>query len=322
MRWIFYVFCLLLRINFLGATETPIVGILALEPYGIQKFYPNLHISSYISASYVKFLESSGARVIPVWIGQSLEYYERVVRFTNGMLFPGGATYFNESKGYAEAAKIIFRLAEELNDRGIYYPLIGICLGMQVLAFASAGGKDIRIGCDAMKVSLPLEFDPNYSESRVFKDTPKEILSDLRDKNVTYNYHKYCLTDEVLNDNNLTDIWRIVTRNDDIHGKKFISIMEHKKYPFYGFQFHPEKSKFEFQERLMIPHDLYNRRVSQFFADFTVGECSKNNNTFPDRNIEHRSLIYNFNVVLGPINCSYLQLYLFTDSEPAQYQLV
>jgi hypothetical protein len=39
--------------------------------YSIADFYPNS--TSYISASYVKFLESAGARVVPVLINQVKE---------------------------------------------------------------------------------------------------------------------------------------------------------------------------------------------------------------------------------------------------------
>jgi hypothetical protein len=49
--------------------ERPIIGVLAQEiSYSLVDFFPNS--SSYISASYVKFLEAAGARVVPVLINQ------------------------------------------------------------------------------------------------------------------------------------------------------------------------------------------------------------------------------------------------------------
>lgn len=45
----------------------PIIGILAQETsYKIESMYPGEY-KSFIAASYVKFVEMGGARVIPVW---------------------------------------------------------------------------------------------------------------------------------------------------------------------------------------------------------------------------------------------------------------
>lgn len=54
--------------------ETPIVGIVAqeLDP-SMQKSYPVFN--SYIAASYVKAVESSGARVVPIPINKNESYY-------------------------------------------------------------------------------------------------------------------------------------------------------------------------------------------------------------------------------------------------------
>lgn len=48
------------------AADAPIIGILSQETYIVEKYFPEKH-DSYIAASYVKFLESAGARVVPVW---------------------------------------------------------------------------------------------------------------------------------------------------------------------------------------------------------------------------------------------------------------
>lgn len=54
--------------------ERPIVGILAQEVTDIiSKKYP--YSKSYIAASYVKAIEGSGARVIPIFINKNEAYY-------------------------------------------------------------------------------------------------------------------------------------------------------------------------------------------------------------------------------------------------------
>ena len=54
--------------------------------------YKSAGYKSFISASYVKFIESGGARVVPVFINQTDEYYQMIHNSTNGLLLPGGAS--------------------------------------------------------------------------------------------------------------------------------------------------------------------------------------------------------------------------------------
>ena len=59
----------------------------------------NSNYTSYIAASYVKFVESGGSRVVPILIDQSDDYYQMIFSSTNGLLIPGGAQDFDDS-GY------------------------------------------------------------------------------------------------------------------------------------------------------------------------------------------------------------------------------
>ena len=57
----------------------------------------NSSYKSYIAASYVKFVESGGARVVPVLIDQPDEYYQMIFNSTNGLVLPGGTQEFDNS---------------------------------------------------------------------------------------------------------------------------------------------------------------------------------------------------------------------------------
>ena len=46
--------------------------------------------NSYIAASYVRFLESAGARVVPILYDESRKSIKEKVSKLNGLLFPGG----------------------------------------------------------------------------------------------------------------------------------------------------------------------------------------------------------------------------------------
>jgi len=56
--------------------ERPVIGILTQEvnwSYSLRKLAPLTH--SYIAASYVKSIEASGGRVVPVFTNRTTEYY-------------------------------------------------------------------------------------------------------------------------------------------------------------------------------------------------------------------------------------------------------
>lgn len=76
----------------------PIIGILSQElSRSLIEAFPNGTYNSYISASYVKYIESAGAQVVPVLINQTTDYYEMLFASLNGILIPGGAASIYDS---------------------------------------------------------------------------------------------------------------------------------------------------------------------------------------------------------------------------------
>ena len=79
----------------------PIIGILSQDlTDDLAAKEEGSSYSSYIAASYVKFVESGGARVVPVFVNQSDWYYDMIFKDTNGLLIPGGTQSFDNSGKY------------------------------------------------------------------------------------------------------------------------------------------------------------------------------------------------------------------------------
>ncbi|XP_072392951.1 gamma-glutamyl hydrolase-like [Diabrotica undecimpunctata] len=310
-------FKVVILISFLYATncaETPIIGILT-QPSDYYDY------DTFIAASYVKFVESAGARVIPIWINQSIEYYERVVSYTNGVLFPGGAASLVQPGGYGDTAKIIYRLAVNLNKEGNYYPIWGTCLGFEVIPYVEVG-VDTVVNCSVSIGGQSLNFKRDFRESRLFQNLSEEIFEILSSKNVTYNYHDYCLTSNSLFDYGIFD-WKIITTNKDNNGLEYISTMENLKYPFYAVQYHPEKNGYEFAEGYHFPHEVYSIKIMQYYANFFVHETRKNQNSFPNTELVLKSLIYNYNTKFsGRDQNYYYMMYGFYETDYENNQLV
>lgn len=62
------------------------------------------------------------------------------------------------------------------------------------------------------------------------------------------------------------------------------------RYPFYGFQFHPEKPLFEHNPFAQIPHNIYARIVSMYFSTFFASEAAKSSRAPSDPQTEWSQL--------------------------------
>lgn len=55
------------KLDQLERNDSPIIGVLAQEiSYHLNTKYPGVY-TSYIAASYIKFVEGGGARAVPIW---------------------------------------------------------------------------------------------------------------------------------------------------------------------------------------------------------------------------------------------------------------
>ncbi|XP_059442074.1 uncharacterized protein LOC132174432 [Corylus avellana] len=68
----------------------PVIGILSHPGDGASGRLSNATNASYIAASYVKFVESAGARVIPLIYNEPPEILFEKLNLVNGVLFTGG----------------------------------------------------------------------------------------------------------------------------------------------------------------------------------------------------------------------------------------
>lgn len=106
--------------------------------------------------------------------------------------------------------------------------------------------------------------------------------------------------------------WKILSKNQDVNGIEFVSSVEHKKYPFYGIQFHPEKVQYEWIRNQNIAHSANAVLVAQWFAKFFVDESRRNSNKFLTTDEENRYLIYNYQPIYTAMHkSSFQQCYLF-----------
>ncbi|XP_068618378.1 gamma-glutamyl hydrolase-like [Battus philenor] len=294
--------------------DRPIIGVLSQEQsFYLHGKYPKENFTSYIAASYVKDIEASGARVVPILIGKNREYYKEIMSKLNGVLFPGGATYFNQSDGYADAGQHIYELAIELNEAGDYFPIFGTCLGFELLIIIASGRgeKENRIRCYSY-TNLPLNFTNDFRSSKMFRDAPANVIHILAHEDVTINAHQFCIVDKNLESHDLVKDWYVSSYSKDDYGVDFIATIEHRRYPFYGVQFHPEKNSFEWKLSKNYAHSINAIKANRYFMDFFVRECRRNHHAFANASEENQYVIYNYEPYFtGKLGSMYHQCYFF-----------
>ncbi|XP_029990345.1 gamma-glutamyl hydrolase isoform X2 [Sphaeramia orbicularis] len=283
----------------------PVIGVLAQENLPGDQFAQG---SSYIAASYVKYLEGAGARVVPIRINRTEEEYTKIFYSINGLLLPGGDVDIQTSQ-FSRAARIFYDLALKANDASDYFPIWGTCQGFQQLVVLTAN-KNLLTLTDTKAVALPLTFTPAQS-SRLFRSFPKDLLQALAEENITSNFHSWSLSLQNYSRNaKLKRFYKVLSTNND--GKKeFISTMEAYRYPFYAVQWHPEKSPFEWIDKPGMVHSTNAIKACFYTASFFVSEAMKNHHHFSSPSEEEAALIYNFSPVFRGTGAVFVQNYYF-----------
>ena len=124
----------------------PIVGIMT-QPLGTEISNASSTNVTYIAASYVKFLESAGARVVPIHYDSSDEELTALFHSINGILLPGGGADLANTTRIRHSGQVLYDLAIAANDAGDAFPVWGTCMGFQFLSLLTAQQDSIL--CEA-----------------------------------------------------------------------------------------------------------------------------------------------------------------------------
>ena len=228
--WIWHTLYLLIALLSLTYCEQllnnrPIIGILAQN---ITRPTPGVNGSSYIVASYVKFLESAGARIVPIPTSLKEEELKYLFSRINGLLLPGGDCAFETSKYYQHAA-LFFKWAVQATDEGDYFPIWGTCQGFQTLTEIVAGTDSIMSPSNSWNTAWPLNLTENFHGSRMFSDMSEKLQKSIQIESLTYNAHQNCVTpDAFYRQRELSSFYKVLSLNNDLSGKTFISTIEGK----------------------------------------------------------------------------------------------
>ena len=119
----------------LGPTNLrPVIGVVSepLEHHAEAHSFKT-NATSYIAASYVKFLEASGARVVPLRFDSPRDQLAATLSGLNGVLYPGGGASLAADSPFFQGAQFIWEHAIKANQAGHVFPVWGTCLGFELI---------------------------------------------------------------------------------------------------------------------------------------------------------------------------------------------
>ena len=85
----------------------------------------------------------SGARVVPIKDTIADSELTSLLNSLNGIVFPGGILSLTTSN-YSRVATKVYQYAMAAHDKGDYFPIIGLCWGVQMLFKLVAGVNLLR----------------------------------------------------------------------------------------------------------------------------------------------------------------------------------
>ena len=285
---------------------TPLIGILT-KP--LQEEYPNIDTdyTEVVEAKYVHFIEGGGGRVVPLSYKWDTQTLEKVMGKLNGVLFTGGATELTlfdrndvpiELTEYSKGGKRILDIAIEFNKKGTYYPIWGTCLGYELMLILESNNIKLLGHCrNCSNYNTYLVYnEAEVAKTKLYKNGFTAYQLDIMAKeNITYNNHMWMVDNDTFYANQpLVDKYYVLSYSPWWNETTlYISAVEHKEYPFYAVQYHPEKWNYEVSPNQSVIKSREAITLGHGFSNFFIDECRKNNNKFSTYKEELNHLVQN-----------------------------
>ncbi len=208
--------------------ERPIIGILAqrITDKLLHKYYPFTKNRSYIAASYVKYMQAAGARVVPILDTYNEKNLTVIFNSINGLLLPGGGVNLVDSK-FLKTGKKLHKMIVDYNHNGGYFPILSICLGFEAMhKFVEKNAKFLT-SFNSENSSLPIKLASDFKTSRMFYNLTKELRNSLEKKSLTSNFHMDGISPSWYKKSKaFKREYRLLATAKDRDGKKFVAAME------------------------------------------------------------------------------------------------
>ena len=326
--------------------DSPVIGILTLPLsnwLGDNIALDSRRAKSYLPAAYVRWIENSGARVVPIQYTMTKPILLSYLTQINGVIICGDISPINYAKmdhntkietevlRWAKAEFAIFQWAKQQNNLGNYFPVLGIGMGYEEMIFMnmmpnyymkitnSKSAMDFDDE-DTPQDEMVKASDVYWASPLKLTNTPGIFGQDIsKEDQKLWSKKPVCYTTPGwamnVKGKKISKIKEFLEINSITKHKKlkteYINLYSFKEFPFYGMAFHPEAVIYSWVEKMIPQSDVstdFSHKMSQIF----VNECRKNDTQLTSNKI----LIYNYTLfspnkvlkILYPENWQTMQL--------------
>jgi GMP synthase-like glutamine amidotransferase len=209
----------------------PTLGILA-TPYINNKNKKSREII--LDKTLVKVFKKKNInyKIIPYTITKS--ELNELLNSLDGLIFPGGqiGNFYNNKfyKAYYKIQQFLIKRAKHINSLYRPFPILGICNGYENMILIE---RNYNMSKNHIKKTfIIVKSYKNYNAPLFINNSRERGFN--KTKKITHNNLL------AIDPKNNTGQYVIIATSLDKNNKEFIAIVKHKKYPFYGFQGHPE----------------------------------------------------------------------------------
>lgn len=193
----------------------------------------------YMDLSVVNWLNSAGIEIVPIpsniGAAEAAAYFE----YVHGLYFLPG---WPNNPGFVHLINTFMKMAIEANIAGDYFPVLGVCLGFQmILQHMGRLGTLETMNSARLEKQTMLRLHPEHSESRILQNAETHQVDYMKNHFRPYLNHNFGISLRRFTSTPvLRETFRIISTSHDRKGIEYVSMVEGRTLPFYGSQFHPE----------------------------------------------------------------------------------
>lgn len=282
-------------------SKIPTIAILSVPEPAKQRPIKSTRISN----NYVKWIGASGGRVVAIHVWQSDEEIFNILESVNGVLIQGGVEKIDKSDIFTQKVYTIIKKAKELNDRGIVFPILGSCLGLEFLLMNEIQDlqkEDLLSRVDVGPTISKLDFkDENVEDSQFLRFVSKDDQQSLRFEDIVTRYHYYGLLPSTYNEiSKIKEEYKVVFYSSDKSKYSYIMAAESKKYPFFGSFYHMEKTVFHVNEGEAVSGSVKAISAARSIGNGFIEIARGNPNAIDQERVE-KEFNYINEVVMTPV---------------------